>query len=511
MGPDGSLDRIRDCRLGMHTAILARFLPVANIPPRQSDELGANTVNNWASVGASNIDASNKVQASSASHTPVKAMLRARLAVFLVAADTLALVAGFWGAGLVLFGSINTGSTNLALAALLPIYWLSAGFTRAYSGQAIIRRRYALERGLVALALALAIYAIIALSLPAQHAMPTILLGLSAAFCVICLTAARMAYVTHARTELDGALYSILEILDGSEVTDLTGNPVIHVTEFLDPHDPTPMGFHRLAQVLHGIDRVIVRCPADRREVWARILQGMNIQAEVTIPELHAVRPTGTAVYQGQPTLIVAQGPLKLTDRVLKRAFDLAFATLALTLLSPALMGVAIAIRLDSQGPILFRQPRIGRQNKIFEVLKFRSMSATQLDQRGDTSTARDDKRVTRVGKFIRKTSIDEFPQLINVFKGEMSIVGPRPHAIYSSTENRLLWEIDRRYWDRHACRPGITGLAQIKGLRGSMECEHDLIARVEADLEYLNSWSFGRDIWIILRTLRVLTHKNAF
>jgi len=118
---------------------------------------------------------------------------------------------------------------------------------------------------------------------------------------------------------------------------------------------------------------------------------------------------------------------------------------------------------------------------------------------------------VTRVGRFIRRTSIDELPQLINVVIGDMSIVGPRPHAVGSRAENKLFWEIDERYWHRHAAKPGLTGLAQIRGFRGATDREDDLTNRLQADLEYLNDWSLWRDIKIIVMTFGVLRHKNAF
>ncbi len=147
----------------------------------------------------------------------------------------------------------------------------------------------------------------------------------------------------------------------------------------------------------------------------------------------------------------------------------------------------------------------------MFKMLKFRSMRAERSDQAGNASTARDDDRITRVGRLIRSTSIDELPQLINVLLGDMSIVGPRPHAIGSRAANKLFWEIDERYWHRHATKPGLTGLAQVRGFRGATDHESDLTNRLQADLEYLNHWSIWKDIQIILMTFKVLVHKNAY
>ncbi|HEX8257196.1 MAG TPA: sugar transferase, partial [Allosphingosinicella sp.] len=203
--------------------------------------------------------------------------------------------------------------------------------------------------------------------------------------------------------------------------------------------------------------------------------------------------------------------PLGLRDRVAKRALDLAIALPATLLLLPLMLVVGIAIKLESAGPVFFSQPRVGRGNRIFHVLKFRSMRADTADSAGVRSTARGDDRITRIGAFIRRTSIDELPQLINVVLGDMSIVGPRPHALASTAEDQLFWAIDPRYWDRHAIKPGMTGLAQIRGYRGATSCLTDLTNRLQADLEYMSGWSMGRDLAIIFRTLRVMAHRNAF
>jgi lipopolysaccharide/colanic/teichoic acid biosynthesis glycosyltransferase len=144
-------------------------------------------------------------------------------------------------------------------------------------------------------------------------------------------------------------------------------------------------------------------------------------------------------------------------------------------------------------------------------MYKFRSMRVAAADREGQTSARREDDRITRVGALIRRTSIDELPQLINVLKGEMSIVGPRPHALGSQAGTKLFWEIDQRYWTRHALKPGLTGLAQVRGLRGATDLEADLSRRLVADLEYVDGWSLGRDVRIVLRTLSVLTHDRAY
>ncbi len=144
-------------------------------------------------------------------------------------------------------------------------------------------------------------------------------------------------------------------------------------------------------------------------------------------------------------------------------------------------------------------------------MLKFRSMQVELNDADGARSTARDDDRATKIGAFIRRTSIDELPQLINVLRGEMSIVGPRPHALGSQAGDKLFWEVDAQYWQRHCLKPGLTGLAQVRSHRGATEEEKDLTDRLQCDLEYISAWSLRRDIEIVLQTVSVLKHDNAY
>jgi lipopolysaccharide/colanic/teichoic acid biosynthesis glycosyltransferase len=175
------------------------------------------------------------------------------------------------------------------------------------------------------------------------------------------------------------------------------------------------------------------------------------------------------------------------------------------------MLAVAAVIRMESEGPIFFRQERIGQNNRTFRIFKFRSMRLECSDIHGMRSAARDDDRVSRVGRFIRRTSIDELPQLLNVIIGDMSIVGPRPHALGSLAGRRLFWDVDPRYWQRHSLKPGITGLAQIRGFRGATESVTDLENRLRCDLEYLGSWSIWLDLQIILATFRVVVHHKAY
>jgi lipopolysaccharide/colanic/teichoic acid biosynthesis glycosyltransferase len=241
------------------------------------------------------------------------------------------------------------------------------------------------------------------------------------------------------------------------------------------------------------------------------ILKGANIAGEViddTVAELGA---QGARIGNGHGWLMVSAGSLGLRSRAMKRALDLVFSVAALIVLAPVFILVALAILFEDGGPVFFVQRRLGRGNRFFRMYKFRSMKVAGSDHDGALSTLRDDDRITRVGRFIRRTSIDEFPQLFNVLSGEMSLVGPRPHAIGSRAGTKYFWEVDLRYWQRHSLKPGLSGLAQVRGYRGATDAELDLVNRLRSDLEYLEGWTIWRDIRIIALTMRVLIHDKAY
>ena len=186
-----------------------------------------------------------------------------------------------------------------------------------------------------------------------------------------------------------------------------------------------------------------------------------------------------------------------------KRLFDILGSIVGLVLLSPLLLGAAIAVKLSSPGPVLFCQKRYGKGGKLITVYKFRTMRMASGDASGVKQTVKNDPRITRVGSFLRKTSIDELPQLLNVLLGTMSIVGPRPHVPNMIAAGMRYEDFDKRYMDRCAVAPGITGLAQVNGFRGETSSEHSARQRLEYDLEYIRNRSFGLDLRIIVDTLR--------
>jgi exopolysaccharide biosynthesis polyprenyl glycosylphosphotransferase len=209
----------------------------------------------------------------------------------------------------------------------------------------------------------------------------------------------------------------------------------------------------------------------------------------------------------------VADRPITDWDYVMKWLFDKIVGGLALLLLSPLMLLIAIAIKVDSRGPVLFRQKRYGFNNDLIEIYKFRSMYVDQADATASQLVTKGDPRVTRVGRFIRKASLDELPQLFNVvFRGNLSLVGPRPHAIHAKAEARLYDEAVDGYFARHRVKPGVTGWAQINGWRGETDTHEKIQRRVESDLYYIDNWSVLFDLYIIAMTpLALLSRKNAY
>jgi Undecaprenyl-phosphate glucose phosphotransferase len=213
------------------------------------------------------------------------------------------------------------------------------------------------------------------------------------------------------------------------------------------------------------------------------------------------------------PVFDVADRPISDWNLVFKWLFDHLVAVLALIVLSPVMVVTAIAIKLDSKGPVLFRQKRQGFNNELIEIYKFRSMYTEKADQGAAKLVTKDDPRVTKVGRFIRKTSIDELPQLFNVLKGQLSIVGPRPHALQAKAANVLYYEAVEGYFARHRVKPGITGWAQINGWRGETDTLDKIMQRVNHDLYYIEHWSLLLDLYILLMTpiSLFIRHDNAY
>lgn len=210
----------------------------------------------------------------------------------------------------------------------------------------------------------------------------------------------------------------------------------------------------------------------------------------------------------GVPVVAICESPFMGVDSVVKNVSDFVFATLILILLSPVMLGIALAVKLTSPGPAIFKQRRYGLNGEEIIVYKYRSMTVSE-DGKNVVQATKNDQRITRIGNFLRRTSLDELPQFINVLQGRMSIVGPRPHAV---AHNELYRKLIKGYMLRHKVKPGITGWAQVNGLRGETEVLEKMQARIECDLEYLQNWSIWFDTWIIIRTVWVVLRRdNAY
>ena len=264
------------------------------------------------------------------------------------------------------------------------------------------------------------------------------------------------------------------------------------------------------------LDQVILAVPKisqDRLDYITEALSAASIDLCVLPREAIELTTRYRVSFLGTlPVFAVWQQPIRDVDGVIKEALDYTLATVGLVLLSPIFVLIAIAIKLESKGPVFFRQKRFGFNNNEINVLKFRSMFVAKQDPSGQERTKREDPRVTFVGRIIRRTSLDELPQLLNVLKGEMSLVGPRPHATLMKVGDKLYIEAVKGYDARHRVKPGITGLAQVRGLRGEIATEERARKRVELDTYYIENWSPWLDMQIMLETLiKVVWDDNAY
>ncbi|UUX96859.1 undecaprenyl-phosphate glucose phosphotransferase [Aquabacterium sp. J223] len=262
----------------------------------------------------------------------------------------------------------------------------------------------------------------------------------------------------------------------------------------------------------HGIKEVYITLPLGSQPRIVELLESVQgtTASIFFVPDVF-----GISIIQGRlqdiagvPVVGILETPFTGTNELMKRLEDIVLATLILILISPVLLALAVGVKLSSPGPVIFRQRRNGIDGAEIVVYKFRSMRTMDNGPVVKQAT-KDDPRITRFGAFIRRTSLDELPQFINVLQGRMSIVGPRPHAVAHNEQYR---EMIKAYMVRHKVKPGITGWAQVNGHRGETDTIEKMQARVEYDLEYLRNWSLGLDLQIIVRTIRLMfADRNAY
>jgi putative colanic acid biosynthesis UDP-glucose lipid carrier transferase len=289
---------------------------------------------------------------------------------------------------------------------------------------------------------------------------------------------------------------------------------------YVDNKELVPPSVHRVREL--GDISAFVR-ENEIREVWLALPMESGQQVREVmyhlrhdlidirwIPDVMSVQLLGHRVdeFLGVPAIELNTLPAAGIRGIAKAVFDRVFAALVLLGLSPLLLTIAMLVKTTSRGPALFTQSRLGVDGKVFKVYKFRSMTVHQ-EHGAVTQATKNDARVTRIGAFLRKTSLDELPQFINVLRGEMSVVGPRPHAL---EHNEQYKELVARYMMRHRVKPGITGWAQVNGFRGQTDTVHKMRDRVEFDLYYIQHWSFLMDLRIIARTaFSGWTGKNVY
>jgi putative colanic acid biosysnthesis UDP-glucose lipid carrier transferase len=262
---------------------------------------------------------------------------------------------------------------------------------------------------------------------------------------------------------------------------------------------------------LHNVKTVYFAIPLNASDIvenlYFRLLD--KHVAVHWVPDIFSLRLVNHTVTEiaGIPVITLSETPLIGTRRLLKLAEDVCLSLVLLVLLTPVMLAIAAAVKMDSPGPVFFRQARLGWGGKRFHIWKFRSMYVHEEHGRV-TQARKGDPRITRVGAFLRRTSLDELPQIFNVVRGEMSLVGPRPHAVQHDLEYA---QHIAHYFARHNIKPGITGLAQVRGHRGETREIEQMTLRVESDIEYINNWSLWLDLSILVRTTRAFTGHNAY
>lgn len=446
-----------------------------------------------------------------ATHWAAKRDRRTFLYVISLLLDQLALVGGYFCALYFRDDQWLSADGRPIIFIALPVFTMLAIAREVQSVEALGNRLTGIVRSLGALAGA----AFVTISLgflSDSDSISRLGVGVTFGFAAILIVFGKFVLDLLRKAMIGDDVLATILLKDGLEATPKASAISVDVGSIsLWPDPERPDMIDRLSRIIAPYDRVIVACEYGHRAAWAMFLRGHDIGGEILLDRdlLHGAVAIGE--YDNFDTLILSRGPLSLMSRLQKRALDLVVASLGLLLLSPLLIATAIAIKMDTPGPVFFRQTRVGQGNRQFEIFKFRSMRTEAADQAGNRSASREDDRITRVGRIIRKTSIDELPQLFNVLRGDMSMVGPRPHALGSTAGDDLFWHASQQYWLRHALKPGITGLAQIRGFRGATHRKEDLERRVRCDLEYLSSWSLLNDVIILAKTVRVVMHKNAF
>lgn len=439
--------------------------------------------------------------------------LRVLLYVMLVLCDIVA-IRGAFSLGLSIRGPQWLSPHGIDLGwFVLPVHILAGLRNGAYAHDAVQSRMESVGRAWRAFMVATALICMLLVFQRGAELVSRLAFGTTMLMALVLIAVIRTLFLTVFVGRDKSWMFGELLIVDGAAVPPGYEGDVVDAQAanlVPDMHDPHQLSL--LANLITSYDRVVVFCASKEcRGEWALMMKCYHVTGEVVLDDGSPLGAIGVDRFRGYDTVVVARGAMSLGSRFKKRVMDVLVSAALLLFLAPLFLVVALIIKLDSRGPVFFAQPRVGRGNQMFQILKFRSMRVETSDLAGARSAARNDDRVTRVGRVIRATSIDELPQFINVLLGDMSVVGPRPHALGSLAGDKPFWEVDTAYWRRHVLKPGITGLAQVRGFRGATHEQLDLQNRLQSDLEYISGWTLWRDIKILLSTVRVIVHPRAF
>ena len=428
--------------------------------------------------------------------------------------------------------SAATDAARLALLATI-FYLPAARCLGAYDADALFLPRRALARTMSAWAAAILFLALMALLLDSRLAVPASWALGSAVGAAIPLATMRLCLTLCARALRKRGIFDQRSAIFG------TGAPAALIASHVAGHEwltlslvgfydePRP-GHHAQCLPVRGglselvgairagqVDQVIIALPPTESERVAAAVAALSLtpvrirqSSEFTQPPS---TPHSLVVVGALPMVTITDRPMRERDRIAKGVVDGVLTLGLLMATAPLLLLIALAIRLETPGPIFFRQPREGFNCRPFRIWKFRSMHVDQCSTDNIVQARRSDPRVTRVGAFLRRTSLDELPQLFNVLVGQMSLVGPRPHAVSTRAGDRLFNEIIESYPARHRVKPGITGWAQICGWRGETDTEQKLIRRLDHDLYYIEHWSLLFDFYILGRTATTILRHKAY
>lgn len=421
----------------------------------------------------------------------------------------------------ILYENIDAGSYARYLHAIIVaafIQLLACQAVKAHATKRVFDWSWSLQRGVASVLLTFAMLMVIGVATKTTAEYSRVWFFSWAVFSVILIVVARVLLLARVAGKLaNGACLQRALIVSCGESSSTGRQSALEAARWIRPIgaitvsdlDSTP----DLAPYLKKLnpDVVILCIPLSQIETALKKFKALSQHAVEVLVLPQAALDLRKAIRLrriGEQTLLqIAEPPLTDWDVTIKRIEDVVVASLSLFLLSPLMILTAIAIKLDSRGPVLFRQTRAGFNGQTIEIWKFRSMYVEATDAHASRQTSKRDPRVTRVGRFIRRTSIDELPQLWNVLEGKMSVVGPRPHALATCAEGKALDSLVEEYVSRHRVKPGITGWAQVNGARGELCSREQVKKRVDYDLHYIENWSLLVDFKIILMTAVRMWH----